>query len=70
MTKNKRCLIRRWQRIFKSLFFLLQDDCTPLHLAAHNGHTEVVTKLLESGADHGVKTKVFSFDSINTIPMD
>ena len=42
----------------------------PLHLAARNGHTEVVTKLLESGADHGVKEKVFSFDSINTKPMD
>ena len=42
----------------------------PLHLAALYGHTEVVTKLLESGADHGVKMKVWSFDSINTIPMD
>ena len=50
--------------------FLLQDDWTPLHLAAENGHAEVVTKLLESGADHGDKEKVWSFDSINTIPMD
>ena len=56
--------------MFKSLFFLLQDDWIPLHLAANNGHTEVVTKVLESGADHGVKRKVFRFDSINTIPMD
>ena len=70
VTTTKRRLIRSWQRIFKSLFFLLQDDWTPLPMAAQNGHTEVVTKLLESGADHGVKGKVWSFDSINTIPMD
>ena len=61
MTKNKRRVIR-WQRIFQSLFFLLQNDCMPLHVAAENGHIEVVTKLLESGADHGVKEKVWSFD--------
>ena len=70
MTKNKRCLKRSLETIFKSLFFLLKSEGTPLHLAAQNGHTEVVTKLLESGADHGVKEEVWSFDSKNTIPMD
>ena len=52
------------------MFFVVQNDRTPLHLAAIYDHTEVVTKLLESGADHGVKEKVWSFDSINVISMD
>ena len=52
------------------MFFLLKDGDTPLHLAAQNGHAEVVTKMLESGADHGVKGKVWTFDSENAIPMD
>ena len=39
-------------------FFLIQDDKRPLHYAAEQGHLEVVTKLLESGADVGVETWV------------
>ena len=33
----------------------------PLHLAAQNGHTEVVTKLLEHGADLCEKDEVWRF---------
>ena len=36
----------------------MQDDKTPLHGAAEKGNSEVVTKLLESGADVGVKAWV------------
>ena len=39
-------------------FFLVQNDKTPLHYAAEEGHLGVVTKLLESGADVGVKAWV------------
>ena len=39
-------------------FFLVQGDRTLLHNAAEQGHSEVVAKLLESGADMGVKTWV------------
>ena len=51
--------MRSQQRRFISFFFILQNDWTPLHLAAYYGYTEIVTKLLESGADHGVKNKVW-----------
>ena len=43
------------------LIFLLQNEWTPLYIAAQNGHTDVVAKLLESGADLGVKDKVLRF---------
>ena len=64
--------MRSQQRRFISFFFLLQDDRTPLHLAAYYGHTENVTKLLESGADHGVKDKVWSilFNKYDTYLMN
>ena len=64
--------MRSQQRRFISFFFLLQDDQTPLHLAAQKGHTEIVTKLLESGADHGVKNKVWSvlFNKCETYLMN
>ena len=35
-----------------------QDGDTPLHLAARNGHTEVVVKLLTAKADKEVKNEV------------
>ena len=64
--------MRSQQRRFISFFFLLQDDQTPLHLAAWFGYTEIVTKLLESGADHGVKDEVWSvlFNKCETYLMN
>ena len=40
------------------VFVFVQNNKTPLHYAAEEGHLGVVTKLLESGADMGVKTWV------------
>lgn len=40
------------------LIFLSQDAWTALHFATEKGHKDVVSKLLESGADLKVKTKV------------
>ena len=39
-------------------FFLLQHGQTPLHQAAKYGNPEVVTKLLDSGADVDMKDNV------------
>ena len=39
-------------------FFLIQDGSTLLHDAAWKGHLEVVTKLLDSGADMDIKDNV------------
>ena len=39
-------------------FFLIQGGQTPLHYAARWSPSEVVTKLLESGADLNVKDDV------------
>ena len=39
-------------------FFLVQGGRTPLQNAAEQGHSETVAKLLERGADLGVKTWV------------
>ena len=41
-----------------AFFFLTQDGWTPLHWAANKGYSEVLTKLLDSGADMGVQDKV------------
>ena len=40
------------------LFIYIQYGQTPLHDAALVGHSEVVTKLLDSGADVDIKDKV------------
>ena len=46
-----------------AFFFLIQIGKTPLHYAAEEGHSEVVTKLLDSGADVGGQDNVRkSFD--------
>jgi hypothetical protein len=37
---------------------------TPLYVAACNGHEEVVSLLLEKGADRGVKSKVQQTSSL------
>ena len=39
-------------------FFLIQDGYAPLHYAAVEGHSEVVTKLVDSGADMGLQNNV------------
>ena len=39
-------------------FFLLQVGKRPLHYAAQRGHPEMVTKLLDSGADVDMKDNV------------
>ena len=44
--------------VFFFSFFLIQDGETPLHVAAENGCLEVVTKLLDSGAEVDMKNNV------------
>ena len=39
-------------------FFLIQDGKVPLHHASGAGHSDVVTKLLDSGADVFVQDNV------------
>ena len=41
-----------------AFFFLIQDGWTPLHYAAWKGHSEMLTKLLDSGAVVDVQEKV------------
>jgi ankyrin repeat protein len=41
-----------------TLFCVAQDDVTPLHVAALNGHVEVATLLVERGAVVDAKQKV------------
>ena len=31
------------------------DGCTPLYIAAQNGHTAIVSKLLQHGADKSIR---------------
>ena len=44
--------------ILKHCFLIGQNGWTPLHWAAGDGELEVVTKLLDSGADVQVKDNV------------
>ena len=41
-----------------TVFFVLQDGLTPLDLAGNYRHQEVVTKLLDHGADKQKKDEV------------
>ena len=45
----------------KNCFLIGQDGGTPIFWAAEGGHLEVVTKLLDSGADVHVKDNVRKF---------
>ena len=49
----------------KNCFWIGQDGGTSLHWAARYGHLEVVTKLLDSGADVHVKDNVRKFILLN-----
>ena len=40
--------------------FLLQDHNTPLHYAAGNGNTEIVSLLIEAGGDPNIANDVMS----------
>ncbi len=42
---------------------LMQDDWTPLHIAADNGHLEVIKHLLSVGAEKDKATKVSCFQA-------
>ena len=45
-------------RTYVYLCIMMQNGCTPLHLAAQNGHTTVVDMLLKNGADINVLNTV------------
>jgi hypothetical protein len=40
------------------MIILLQDSKAPLHLAAANGHTDIVAALIMAGADRDAKDNV------------
>ena len=61
---NKMCQGRDGKvSVNTAFFFLIQNGRTLLYYAAQEGHSEVLTKLLDSGADVGVHNKVRKFFS-------
>lgn len=55
--------------LFLPLYLIsLQDELTPLHCAARNGHVRIIEILLEHGAPIQAKTKVDSFDEALQTP--
>ena len=44
-----------------SHLYYIQYDWTPLHYAAHKGHTAIVQLLLQAGADKDAKTNVSTY---------
>lgn len=52
-----------------SLWPPLQDELTPLHCAARNGHGRIIEILLDHGAPIQAKTKVVQLDSPKVLPF-
>ena len=44
--------------------FVLQDGVTPLVIASHNGHLEIVKSLIEAGTNVNHTTKVVKMNTI------
>ena len=58
---NNKCLLGCLTKLFSIYMCLLQSESSPLHLAAKNGHSEVVTLLITHGAKVDIKDKVSNF---------
>ena len=50
-----------------SIIILTQDGATPLYIASHNGHYDVVNILIKRGADIHLPFKVCSYYNYSSI---
>lgn len=55
---------------FVFLTSLLQDELTPLHCAARNGHVRIIEILLDQGAPIQAKTKVGIYHNTLGLKID